>query len=164
MPATIRAATPADVGAVHALMYELAEFEKLTHLFTGTPEGLTEALFGTRPAAEALVAEDAGRIVGYALFFHNYSTFLGRRGLYLEDLYVQPSQRGTGLGTAMLRALAAIAVERQCGRFEWTVLDWNQPAISFYEKMGATVLPEWRVVRVAGEALERLATPDEQPA
>jgi GNAT superfamily N-acetyltransferase len=164
MPATIRAAAPADVGAVHALMYELAEFEKLTHLFTGTPEGLTEALFGTRPAAEALVAEDAGRIVGYALFFHNYSTFLARRGLYLEDLYVQPSQRGSGLGTAMLRALAAIAVERQCGRFEWTVLDWNQPAISFYEKMGATVLPEWRVVRVAGEALERLATPDEQPA
>lgn len=164
MTATIRAAAPADVGAVHALMYELAEFEKLTHLFVGTPEGLADALFGARPAAEALVAEEAGKIVGYALFFHNYSTFLGRRGLYLEDLYVQPSQRGTGLGTAMLRALAAIAVERQCGRFEWTVLDWNQPAISFYEKMGATVLPEWRVVRVAGEALERLATPAEQPA
>jgi GNAT superfamily N-acetyltransferase len=164
MAATIRAATPADVGAVHALMYELAEFEKLTHLFVGTTEGLAEALFGARPSAEALVAEDAGRIVAYALFFHNYSTFLGRRGLYLEDLYVQPSQRGTGLGTAMLRALAAIAVERQCARFEWTVLDWNQPAISFYEKLGAAVLPEWRVVRMTGEALDRLAAPVNQPA
>jgi len=159
MTAAIRAATPADVAAVHALMYELAEFEKLTHLFVGTPEALTEALFGARPSAEALVAEEAGRIVAYALFFHNYSTFLGRRGLYLEDLYVQPSQRGTGLGTAMLRALAALAVERQCGRFEWTVLDWNQPAIDFYEKMGATVLPDWRVVRMTGDALDRLAAP-----
>jgi GNAT superfamily N-acetyltransferase len=164
MAATIRAAAPADVGAVHALMYELAEFEKLTHLFVGTIEGLADALFGARPSAEALVAEDAGRIVGYALFFHNYSTFLGRRGLYLEDLYVQPSQRGTGLGTAMLRALAAIAMERQCARFEWTVLDWNQPAISFYEKLGAVVLPEWRVVRMTGEALDRLAAPVGQPA
>ena len=162
MPATIRAAAPADVGAMHALMYELAEFEKLTHLFVGTTDGLADALFGARPSAEALVAEDGGRIVGYALFFHNYSTFLGRRGLYLEDLYVQPSQRGTGLGTAMLRTLAAIALERQCARFEWTVLDWNQPAINFYEKMGATVLPDWRVVRVTGDALERLAAPAEQ--
>ncbi|MEM5449645.1 N-acetyltransferase family protein [Paraburkholderia guartelaensis] len=161
MAATIRAATAADVGAMHALMYELAEFEKLTHLFTGTADGLADALFGTRPAAEALVAEDAGRIVGYALFFHNYSTFLSRRGLYLEDLYVQPSQRGTGLGTAMLRALAAIAVERGCARFEWTVLDWNTPAIGFYEKLGATVLPDWRVVRMTGEALEKLAAAGE---
>ncbi|TDG07608.1 GNAT family N-acetyltransferase [Paraburkholderia guartelaensis] len=161
MAATIRAATAADVGAMHALMYELAEFEKLTHLFTGTADGLADALFGTRPAAEALVAEDAGRIVGYALFFHNYSTFLSRRGLYLEDLYVQPSQRGTGLGTAMLRALAAIAVERGCARFEWTVLDWNTPAIGFYEKLGATVLPDWRVVRMTGDALEKLAAPGE---
>ncbi|MCX5543689.1 GNAT family N-acetyltransferase [Paraburkholderia sp. CNPSo 3076] len=161
MAATIRAATAADVGAMHALMYELAEFEKLTHLFTGTADGLADALFGTRPAAEALVAEDAGRIVGYALFFHNYSTFLSRRGLYLEDLYVQPSQRGTGLGTTMLRALAAIAVERGCARFEWTVLDWNTPAIGFYEKLGATVLPDWRVVRMTGDALEKLAAPGE---
>lgn len=162
MLANIRAATPADVSAMHALMYELAEFEKLTHLFVGTTDGLADALFGARPSAEALVAEDGGRIVAYALFFHNYSTFLGRRGLYLEDLYVQPSQRGTGLGTAMLRTLAAIAVERQCARFEWTVLDWNQPAINFYEKMGATVLPDWRVVRVTGDALDRLAAPAEQ--
>jgi GNAT superfamily N-acetyltransferase len=95
--------------------------------------------------------------VGYALFFHNYSSFVGKRGLYLEDVYVQPSQRGSGLGTALLQRLAALAVERQCGRFEWTVLDWNQQAISFYEKMGASVMPDWRVVRLAGEALERLA-------
>lgn len=157
MAATIRAATAGDVSAMHALMYQLAQFEKLTHLFTGTPELLADALFGAHPAAEALVADDAGKIVGYALFFHNYSTFLGRRGLYLEDLYIEPTQRGTGLGTAMLRKLAAIAVERQCARFEWSVLDWNEPAIRFYEKMGATVFPDWRVVRVTGDALDKLA-------
>jgi GNAT superfamily N-acetyltransferase len=159
MAATIRAATASDVSAMHALMYQLAEFEKLTHLFTGTPELLADALFGAHPAAEALVADDGGKIVGYALFFHNYSTFLGRRGLYLEDLYIEPTQRGTGLGTAMLRKLAAIAVERQCARFEWSVLDWNEPAIRFYEKMGATVFPDWRVVRVTGDALDKLAVP-----
>ncbi|HTH60510.1 MAG TPA: GNAT family N-acetyltransferase [Paraburkholderia sp.] len=157
MSAAIRPATPADVGAMVALMLELAEFEKLTHLFVATDADLRDALFGARASAEALVAEDGGRLVAYALFFHNYSTFLGRRGLYLEDLYVQPSQRGSGLGTAMLRRLAALAVERGCGRFEWTVLDWNQPAISFYEKMGATVLQDWRVVRVTGDALDKLA-------
>jgi len=160
MAATIRPAAPADISAIFALMYELAEFEKLTHLFVATEDGVHDALFGPRPSSEALVAEDGGRIVGYALFFHNFSTFLGRRGLYLEDLYVQPTQRGSGLGTAMLRRLAALAVERQCGRFEWSVLDWNQPAISFYEKMGATVLPDWRIVRVADDALTRLAAPD----
>ncbi|SEJ50604.1 GNAT family N-acetyltransferase [Paraburkholderia diazotrophica] len=157
MSATIRAATPADVGAMLALMRELAEFEKLTHLFIATVEGVHDALFGARPSAEALVAERAGKIIGYALFFHNYSTFLGRRGLYLEDLYVQPAERGTGLGSKMLRHLAALAVERQCGRFEWSVLDWNQPAIDFYQKMGATVLPDWRIVRVTGDALDQLA-------
>jgi GNAT superfamily N-acetyltransferase len=161
-PVTIRPATPADVAAMHALMYELAVFEKLTHLFVATPEGVHDALFGARPSSEAMVAERDGRIVGYALYFHNFSTFLGRRGLYLEDLYVQPSERGTGLGTLMLRRLAALAVERQCGRFEWTVLDWNQPAIDFYQKMGATVLPDWRVVRITGDALQQLAT--EPPA
>jgi hypothetical protein len=153
MPATIRAAAPADTGAIFALTYELAQFESLTHVFVATEEGL----FGARPSIEALVAEDAGRIVGYALFFHNYSSFAGRRGLYLEDVYVQPSQRGSGLGTALLRRLAALAVERQCARFEWTVLDWNQPAIGFYQKMGATVLPDWRVVRVTGDALQQMA-------
>ncbi|MFP3250062.1 MAG: GNAT family N-acetyltransferase, partial [Paraburkholderia sp.] len=127
-------------------------------MFVATEAGVHDALFGARTASEAMVAqEEGGRIVAYALYFHNFSTFLGRRGLYLEDLYVQPSQRGTGLGTRMLRQLAALAVERQCGRFEWTVLDWNQPAISFYEKLGATVLPDWRVVRITGDALEELA-------
>ena len=161
MAANFRPATPADVGAIFALMHELAEFEKLTHLFVATEDGVHDALFGARTSSEALVAEADGRIVGYALFFHNYSTFLGRRGLYLEDLYVQPTQRGSGLGTSMLRRLAALAVERQCGRFEWSVLDWNQPAIDFYEKLGATVLPDWRIVRVTDEALERLAAPDD---
>jgi GNAT superfamily N-acetyltransferase len=157
MTEAIRAATPADVGAIFGLMFELAEFEKLTHLFVATQAGVHDALFGARASAEALVAEQDGTVVGYALFFHNFSTFLGRRGLYLEDLYVRPGVRGSGLGTSMLRALAALAVERQCGRFEWTVLDWNQRAIDFYEKMGATVLPDWRVVRITGDALDALA-------
>ncbi|ASL45056.1 L-amino acid N-acyltransferase MnaT [Burkholderia sp. AD24] len=157
MPAAIRAATPADTSAIFALTYELAEFESLTHVFVATEDGLHDALFGTRPSIEALVAEQEGRIVGYALFFHNYSSFVGKRGLYLEDVYVQPGQRGSGLGSALLQRLAALAVERQCGRFEWTVLDWNQPAISFYEKMGATVFPDWRVVRLSGDALVKLA-------
>ncbi|WP_309843952.1 MULTISPECIES: GNAT family N-acetyltransferase [unclassified Caballeronia] len=156
--ASIRPATPADIGAIYALMYELAEFEKLTHLFIATEDGVRDALFGARPSAEALVAEQAGEAVGYALFFYNFSTFLGKRGLYLEDLYVRPTLRGSGLGTQMLKRLAALAVERQCGRFEWSVLDWNQNAIDFYEKMGATVLPDWRIVRITGESLERLAS------
>ncbi|HDR9097134.1 GNAT family N-acetyltransferase [Burkholderia vietnamiensis] len=155
--AAIRPAEARDVGAIVALMRELAEFEKLTHLFVATEADLADALFGERPAAEALVAEQDGAIVAYALFFHNYSTFVGRRGLYLEDLYVQPAQRGTGLGTALLRHLAALAVERRCARFEWSVLDWNRPAIDFYEKMGATVLPDWRIVRMTGDALHALA-------
>ncbi|WP_414451985.1 N-acetyltransferase family protein [Burkholderia sp. 22PA0099] len=140
-------------------MRELAEFESLTHLFVATEADLDDALFGPNPAAGALVATQDGAVVGYALYFQNYSTFLGKRGLYLEDLYVQPACRGTGLGTRLLRALAALAVEQRCGRFEWTVLDWNQPAIDFYERLGATVLPDWRVVRVTGEQLEALAKP-----
>ena len=159
MSAQIRPATPADVGAIFSLMLELAEFEKLMHMFIATEAGVHDALFGARPSAEALVAEENGQIVSYALFFQNYSTFLGKRGLYLEDLYVKPTIRGSGLGTKMLRALAVLAVERQCGRFEWTVLDWNQNAIGFYEKMGATVLPDWRIVRITGDALATLASP-----
>lgn len=155
----IRPAAPGDVPAMLTLMRELAEFERLTHLFVATEQALCEALFGVRPTVEALVAERGGRIVGYALFFHNFSTFLSRRGLYLEDLYVQPTLRGSGLGTALLRQVAAIAVERQCGRFEWSVLDWNQRAIDFYTKMGAAVLPDWRIVRITGNALEQLAQP-----
>jgi GNAT superfamily N-acetyltransferase len=157
--AAIRAATPGDVGALLALMRELAEFEHLTHVFVATEADLADALFGAHPAAEALVAVRGGALVGYALFFHNYSTFVGRRGLYLEDLYVQPAERGSGLGTRFLRHLAALALERRCGRFEWTVLNWNQPAIDFYEKLGATVMPDWQIVRVAGDALATLAQP-----
>ena len=130
MSAEIRAATPADIGAIFGLMLELAEFEKLMHMFIATESGVHDALFGERPSAEALVAEENGNVVAYALFFQNYSTFLGKRGLYLEDLYVKPVIRGSGLGTRMLRALAGLAVERQCGRFEWTVLDWNANAIA----------------------------------
>jgi GNAT superfamily N-acetyltransferase len=159
MSAQIRPAAPADVSAIFGLMIELAEFEKLMHMFIATEDGVHDALFGARPSAEALVAEENGHIVSYALFFHNYSTFLGKRGLFLEDLYVKPATRSSGLGTKMLRALAALAVERQCGRFEWTVLDWNQNAIGFYEKMGATVLPDWRIVRITGDALATLASP-----
>ena len=159
MAHSLRAATAADVAAVHALMHELAEYEKLTHLFVATPHDLHEALFGAHPAAECLVADNAsGTVVGYALFFHNYSTFLGRRGLYLEDLYVQPSQRGLGVGKALLQRLAGLAHERGCARFEWTVLDWNQPAIDFYQSMGATVLPDWRIVRMTGDALSKFAS------
>jgi GNAT superfamily N-acetyltransferase len=158
MAHSLRAATAADVTAIHALMQELAEYEKLTHLFVATPHDLHEALFGAHPAAECLVADNvAGTVVAYALFFHNYSTFLGRRGLYLEDLYVQPSQRGLGVGKALLQRLAGLAHERGCARFEWTVLDWNQPAIDFYQSMGATVLPDWRIVRMTGDALSKFA-------
>ncbi|MGG1944302.1 GNAT family N-acetyltransferase [Trinickia sp. NRRL B-1857] len=153
----IREATPLDVSGMLGLMHELAEYEKLTHLFEATEEALAEALFGQHPAAEAIVAERAGKIVGYALYFQNFSTFLGRRGLYLEDLYVQPALRGSGLGTALLRRVAALAVARKCGRFEWSVLDWNQSAIDFYTKMGATVMPDWRIVRVTDDALTKLA-------
>jgi GNAT superfamily N-acetyltransferase len=154
--AALRAASPGDVGALLALMRELAAFERLSQVFVATEADLADALFGPHPAAEALVAERDGALVGYALFFHNYSSFVGRRGLYLEDLYVTPSERGSGLGTRILQRLAALALERRCGRFEWTVLDWNQPAIDFYQKLGATVLPDWRIVRVSGDALATL--------
>ena len=152
----VRPARRADVPAIHALIRELADFERLTHVCTGTADDLEQAAFGSRPVVEVLVAEELGKIDGFALFFHTFSTFLGRRGLWLEDLYVRPERRGSGIGTARLKALAALAVERGCGRFEWAVLDWNTPAIGFYERMGATVLPDWRIARVTGEALDRL--------
>jgi GNAT superfamily N-acetyltransferase len=155
--ACLRAAVSADVPAIHGLIRELAQFENLTDICCVTATDLSDALFGEHRAAEAIIAERDGALVGYALFFHNFSTFLGRRGLYLEDLYVRHSERGHGLGTAMLRYLAALAVARGCARFEWTVLDWNQNAIDFYEKMGATIMPEWRIVRATGEALVRMA-------
>ena len=154
---TLRAATPADLPAIVGLIRELAEYEKLAHLVVVTPESLAPHLFGPRPAAEAVVGEVNDRVVAFALFFTNCSTFLGRPGLYLEDLYVQPAHRGTGLGKALLQHLGALAVARGCGRFEWSVLDWNENAISFYEGMGATVLPEWRICRLAADALQACA-------
>lgn len=154
---SIRFAHAEDAEAMHALIAELADFEQLTHLLVATADTLRDALAGDQPRVECLVAEQHGEIVAYALFFHNYSTFIGRRGLYLEDLYVSARARRAGIATAMLRKLAAIAVERQCARFEWTVLDWNETAIRFYESLGATVLPEWRVVRMTGDALDSFA-------
>ena len=156
-PHTLRPATPADLPAIVGLIRELAVFEKLEHLVVVTPESLQPQLFGARPAAEAVVGEVGGQVVAFALFFTNFSTFLGQPGLYLEDLYVQPAHRGTGLGKALLSHLGALAVERGCGRFEWSVLDWNNNAIRFYEKMGATVMPDWRICRVAGPALQAYA-------
>lgn len=156
---TLRPATPADCVAIVGLIRELAVFEKLEHLVVVTPETLEPQLFGPRPAAEAVVAEVGGEVVAFALFFTNFSTFLGKPGLYLEDLYVRPAHRGSGLGKALLQHLGALAVERGCGRFEWSVLDWNENAIRFYEKMGATVMPDWRICRVTGAALQAFARP-----
>ena len=154
---TIRFARADDAPAIHGLISELAEFEQLTHLLVATEQNLRDALADAQPRVECLVAERDGDVVAYALFFHNYSTFIGRRGLYLEDLYVSLSARRAGIATMMLRKLAAIAVERQCARFEWTVLDWNESAIQFYENLGATVMPDWRVVRMTGDALTHFA-------
>jgi GNAT superfamily N-acetyltransferase len=153
----IRPATPADVTHIQSMIIELAVFEKLEHLVVATEEKLHEGLFGTHPACEAIVGEVDGDVVTFALFFHNFSTFLTKRGLYLEDLYVRQSQRGKGIGSRMLKHLARLAVERGCGRFEWSVLDWNTPAINFYESMGAEILPDWRICRVTGAPLEALA-------
>lgn len=164
----LRPAAPADVPDLLRLIRALADYEKLSHLVVVQPEALHEHLFGARPVVEAWVAVlgDVGcpaATVGFALCFTNYSTFLGKPGLYLEDLFVEPAQRGLGIGQALLRHLAGVALARGCGRFEWTVLDWNAPAIRFYESMGASVLPEWRVCRVTGDGMGRLVRGD-QPA
>jgi GNAT superfamily N-acetyltransferase len=153
----IRPAQPQDIAHIHAMIVELAVFEKLEHLVVATPALLHEALFGMKPSCEAIVGEADGEVVTFALFFHNFSTFLTRKGLYLEDLYVKQAQRGKGFGRQMLVALARIAKERECGRFEWSVLDWNAPAIAFYQGVGAEVMPDWRICRVAGDALNALA-------
>src|SRR6218665_3416219 len=151
---TLRAAEPRDVAAIAGLIEELAEFENLSHLLRLSPEKLHPHLFGEKPVVEALVGEvDGEEVVAFALFFTNFSTFLAQPGLYLEALYVRPAPRRSGLGKTLLTRLAGIAVERGYGRFEWSVLDWNEDAIRFYEKMGATVLPEWRICRLTGEAL-----------
>jgi GNAT superfamily N-acetyltransferase len=153
----IRPATPADVADIHAMIVELAVFEKLEHMVVATEALLHDALFGAHPSCEAIVGEEGGAVVTFALFFHNFSTFLTKRGLYLEDLYVRQSQRGKGIGSRMLKHLARLAVERQCGRFEWSVLDWNTPAIDFYKSMGAEIMSDWRICRVTGESLNALA-------
>ena len=154
----IRPAQPGDVPAIHAMIGALAEFEKLAHLCVATEAQLAEALFGPRPSAEVLIACKDRTPAAFALFFHNFSTFLGRPGLWLEDLFVLPEHRRQGCAQALLRALAGIARERGCGRFEWAVLEWNASAIAFYQSLGATVLPDWRIVRVAGGALEGMAS------
>jgi GNAT superfamily N-acetyltransferase len=153
----IRPARPADVGELLRLIAALAEYEKLSHMAVGTPPMLHEALFGARPSCEALIAEAGPRALGFALFFTTFSTFLCKPGLYLEDLFVEPEQRGRGIGKALLARLAALTVERGGGRFEWRVLDWNAPSIRFYESLGAKVMPEWELVRLTGQPLESLA-------
>jgi GNAT superfamily N-acetyltransferase len=156
---TLRSAQARDVPAIVGLIRELAEFEQLTHLCEVTPESLAPHLFGDKPVVECVVGEVDGTVVAFALFFTNFSTFLAKPGLYLEDLYVQPAQRGTGLGRALLEHLGRLAAERGCGRFEWSVLDWNERAVRFYEGMGATVLPDWRICRITGPRLAAFASP-----
>lgn len=158
----IRPATEADVALILTLIRELAEFERLSHEVVGNETLLREHLFGTRPTAEVLLAfvRANGEPAGIALFFQNFSTFLTRPGIYLEDLYVRPPHRGRGLGKALLRRIARLAVSRGCGRFEWAVLDWNENAIGFYKKLGARLLDDWRICRVTGEALQTLGADD----
>ena len=153
----IRAAVATDASLILGFIRELAEYEKLSHEVVATETDLRVSLFGPRPVAECVLAEVGDRPVGFALFFHNFSTFLGRPGIYLEDLYVQPAERGKGVGRKLLAHLAQLAVERRCGRLEWAVLDWNEPAIRFYENLGARILKEWRINRLTGKALEDLA-------
>jgi GNAT superfamily N-acetyltransferase len=153
----IRPATASDVPALHALVCDLARYERLEDEVTSTPEQLSDHLFGARRYAEALVAQEDASVVGFALFFHNYSTFVGRPGLYLEDLFVRPESRRKGRGRALFREVARIAAERGCGRFEWSVLHWNEPALAFYRSMGAVPMHDWRICRMTGEALARLA-------
>ena len=154
----IERATERDVPLILRLIKGLSEYEKLAHEVTATEPSLRETLFGARPAADVIIAYAGDTPAGFALFFPNYSTFLGKPGLYLEDLFVVPEWRGHGLGLAMMKHLARIAVERGCGRFEWSVLDWNEPAIGFSKGLGATLMDGWSIVRVTGDALTTLAT------
>jgi GNAT superfamily N-acetyltransferase len=153
---TLRPAQPTDTETIFHLIKALAEDEKLSHQVTGKVALLHEHLFGNRPCIEAILAEHEGKAIGFALFFTNYSTFLTQPGIYLEDLFVMPEYRGQGIGKSLLSYLAKLATERNCGRLEWSVLDWNETAIGFYQRMGATVLPDWRICRVTGEAMGQL--------
>lgn len=157
-PHNIRVAKVDDLEVILELIRGLAEYEHLSHQVEATRERLSEALFGPRPAAETVLLEAGGEVVGFAIFFTNFSTFLAKPGLYLEDLFVKPEHRGRGYGKALIQHLAALASHRGCGRFEWSVLEWNEPAIRFYQAQGADILPDWRICRVSGDALTKLAT------
>jgi len=154
---TIHPATDADVPAILDFIRKLAEYEKLSHEMKASEGQLREHLFGRRPAAEAILAKTGGRAVGFALFFTTFSTFAGWPGIWLEDLFVLPEHRRRGIGRALLKAVAGIAVQRKCGRLEWSVLDWNEPAIKLYQKLGAAAMSDWTTQRLSGEALLRLA-------
>ncbi len=156
---SIRSATRTDIPVILRFIQGLADYEKLAHECEATEAQLERTLFGDRAAAEVIIAYRDSAPAGFALFFHNYSTFLARPGMYLEDLFVDPSHRGFGVGRALLSHLAALAVERECGRLEWSVLDWNSDAIRFYERLGARPMNEWTVYRVTGDALTKLAKP-----
>ena len=153
----VRPATKCDVSIILALIQELAEYEHLARECVATQHRLRRFLFGKHPSAEVLIAELDGRAVGFALFFSNFSTFLARPGVYLEDLFVREAVRGKGVGKALLARIAHLAVARGCGRFEWSVLDWNTPAVKFYEKLGAVPLRDWTLFRITGPALQKLA-------
>src|SRR5215468_6759933 len=153
----VRKATEPDVPVILSFIRQLAEYERLSHEAVITEDLLRQSLFGARPSAEVLLGYSGDEPVAFAVFFHNFSTFLGKPGLYLEDLFVIPEMRGKGFGRTMLVELARIARERNCGRFEWAVLDWNQPAIQFYKNLGAMPMDEWTIFRVTGEALGRLS-------
>ena len=158
MTLSIRPATPADLPLIAGFIRDLAEYEKLSHEVRFDEARLGENLFGARPYAVVVIGEIDGAAQGFALFFHNFSTFEGRPGLYLEDLFVRPEARGSGLGKALLAHLAQLCVARDCARLEWSVLDWNAPSIGFYQSLGAKLMDEWTVMRVDGDALTKLAS------
>ena len=153
----IRAATTNDVATIMDLIRQLAVYEKLEHMITGSDAMMHDALFGAKPSCECVIAEENDKPVGFALYFTTFSTFLCKPGLYLEDLFVIPSVRGKGYGKALLKHLAQLAQDRDCGRFEWRVLDWNEPSIQFYKSLGATIMPEWHLVRMTAEEIAALA-------
>jgi len=157
MTIRIERATERDVPVILQMIRDLAEYERMSDQVVATETGLRESLFSGQRDAEVLLAYADDKPAGFALFFHNFSTFVGRKGLYLEDLFVKPELRGAGIGKRLLVELARIAIERRCGRFEWSVLDWNEPAIGFYRKLGAVPMNEWTIFRVTGDALARLA-------
>jgi GNAT superfamily N-acetyltransferase len=154
MTIRIAPARPEDCSLLFSLVRALAEYERLSHLVSGSEDDLRRELFGVHPVIEAVLAWDDENAAGFALYFHNFSTFLARRGLYLEDLFVVPAARGRGIGKALIAHCARVAVVRGCGRFEWAVLDWNEPSIAFYRSLGAELLPDWRICRLTGAALQ----------